>query len=385
MRRTAWLQAGLVVGVLVLLFGILTVFNALYIVPARENRFDLYPRWRGGQAMWSGESPYSQAITNAIQQGMFGGTLPPDADQQRMVYPAYIGLILAPLLALPFSTAIAIWLSIQLIAVLATPILWLQILRWKPHPLLLGALILGLGIVFRYPINLYIVGQFTGTILLGFSLALWLLLQPQKRWHAVAGVVLALTAVPPTIAGPLALLLLAGAVLLGRPRGLIAFVGVLAALTAITIAMIGWWIPDWLMQLGDYPGYAAPVWAPNLITSGVLRVLFVAGTVGVLIMAVWRLWKIRDLVEFSLTILILCLLLLPQTGNYYLVLLLPPLLAIFMRGGMIIRLLVAGAIVSPWLLRALPTVSAETLLLPLYVLVLWLWTLARTRPTAQVR
>lgn len=372
-------ERGTLFALLALLVLVVTLFNLSTIVPPRGNRFDFYPRWRGGQALWQGISPYSAQITDAIQEGMFGGTLPPEADQQRMVYPAYVGLILAPLLPLPAPTAIAIWLSIQLIAVLGTPLVWLQILNWKPPPLVLAALIIGLGIVFRYPMNLYIVGQFTGTILLGYSLALWLI---QRRREASAGIILALTAIPPTIAIPLALLLLTGCLVMGRPRALIAFMVTLGILTAITILQIGWWIPDFLAQLGAYPDYAFPVWAAGFIEPPIIRYGFILGVVGVLLFAFVRLWRTRDLIDFAVTVLIVCLLLIPQTGNYYLVLLMPPLLVIFQRGNAIFRLAVALAIFSPWLLRSLPDPSMEALLLPLYVLILWLILLASRKPTS---
>src|SRR5690606_22359293 len=126
---------------------------------------DFYPRWEGGRALWRGQSPYTPAVTDAIQIGMFGGTLSPEADQQRMVYPAYVGIILAPLLALPSHIAVALWLTIQLLALIVTPLLWLQILGWYPPTWLLGLLLGGLLFVFRYPVNLYLVGQFVATIL----------------------------------------------------------------------------------------------------------------------------------------------------------------------------------------------------------------------------
>lgn len=364
---------------------VITLFNSLYIVPPRGNRFDFYPRWRGGQALWSGQSPYSPAVTEAIQQGMFGGILPPDADQQRMVYPAYVGLILAPLVALPSPTAIAIWLTIQLVAVLATPLLWLQILDWKPPPWLLGVLIVGLLLVFRYPINLYIVGQFTGTILLGISLGIWLW---GRGNDSAAGVTLALTAMPPTIAVPLALLLLGGYALIGRPRALVAFLVTLIVLTGITLVQIGWWIPDFLAQVSVYGTYALPIWAPGLIESPMLRVALIVGVALVLVYSLARFRRTHASEVFVVSTILACLLLIPQTGNYYLVLLIPPLLVLFRRGGWLLRLAVAAAIASPWLMRSLPNPSLEALLLPLYVLILWvveLWRSARQITPASTR
>jgi hypothetical protein len=183
---------------------------------------------------------------------------------------------------------------------------------------------------------------------------------------------------------PLAAVLLAGCALIGRPRALIVFIITLALLTAITILQIGWWIPDFLAQLSDYSRYAFPVWAPGLIEPPILRALFVIGLLGGFAYAVFRLWRTRNLVDFALTALILCLLLLPQTGNYYLMLLIPPLLVIFQRGGWLLRLGVGIAIISPWFMRALPNPSLEAVLLPLYVLLLWSWVQTQNRPIIEL-
>lgn len=372
--KTAIPPALKLLPLVVILALIITLFNSMYIVPPRGNRFDFYPRWRGAQALWQGQSPYTADVTRAIQEGMFGGALPPTADQQMMVYPAYVGVILAPFLLVSSHTAIAIWLTIQLIAVLATPLIWLQILDWKPRPWLLGVLIVGLVIVFRYPINLYIVGQFTGTILFGLSLALWLF---QQRRDTTAGLLLALTAMPPTIAIPLALVVLGGFALVGRPRALIAFVAALVVLTAITLVQIGWWIPDFVAQIQAYQQYSFPVWTPGLIESPILRVGLIVGVGLALLLGVVCFRQTRQVETLAVSAILACLLLVPQTGNYYLVLLIPPLLVIFQRGGWLRRVEVGLAIVSPWLMRALPTPSLEALLLPLYVLALWLPTLAQ--------
>src|SRR6266540_2106394 len=82
---------------LILIAG-LAAFNASTLVPARGLRFDFYPHWVGGRALWSGQTPYTPEITRQVQEGMFGGELPPGADQQNMAYPAYTAVVLAPVI-----------------------------------------------------------------------------------------------------------------------------------------------------------------------------------------------------------------------------------------------------------------------------------------------
>jgi hypothetical protein len=76
--------------------------------------------------------------------------------------------------------------------------------------------------------------------------------------------------------------------------------------------------------------------------------------------------------------LLAALLFMPQTGNYYLVLLIAPLVVVFyragkLRGGWLVAVLAVLAVLSPWLYlagrEAFP--QAEHLLLPLHVALVW--------------
>src|SRR6185369_11989074 len=121
-----------ILAINVILIGGLAAFNASTLVPARGLRFDFYPHWVGGRAVWSGQTPYTPEITRQIQMGMFGEELPPDADQQNLAYPAYTSILLGPVIALPAPSSIALWMAIGLASVIWTPIVWLAILNWRP-------------------------------------------------------------------------------------------------------------------------------------------------------------------------------------------------------------------------------------------------------------
>src|SRR4029453_7116739 len=114
----------------VILIGGLTAFNASTLVPARGLRFDFYPHWVGGNAVWNGQTPYSPEITRQIQMGMFGTELSANDDQQNLAYPAYTSILLGLVIALPAPTSIALWMAIGLAAVIWTPLIWLAILNW---------------------------------------------------------------------------------------------------------------------------------------------------------------------------------------------------------------------------------------------------------------
>ncbi|NJO84371.1 MAG: hypothetical protein HC828_17385 [Blastochloris sp.] len=156
-----------IVLMLVLVIGLAAAFRLTLVSSAR---FDIVPRLVGARAMLTGQSPYTDAVTADIQRAMFGGVLPPDADQQRFAYPAYAGVLLLPLALLSLDTAISLWLSIQFVSLLAVVAAWTLILDWQPRPITLVLLMLAVTIGFRYPLNGLLVGNFTASMLLLLSL-----------------------------------------------------------------------------------------------------------------------------------------------------------------------------------------------------------------------
>lgn len=382
MNRQTILIAG---GVFVALWAALAFISATVIVPMFEMRFDFTPRYLGGQAFWRGESPYSEAVTTEIQHAIMGPDLPPNKGRHQMFYPAYVALTLAPLLPLPFATAASIWLGLQLTCVIVTPAVWLGILGWKAHPLALAALTIGLGILFRYPMNMFVVGQFTGTVLLGLTGAYALL---QAKRDSAAGALLALTAMPPQIAIPAALLLLGGYALIGRWRGLIAFGVVIGVLLTITFAQIGWWIPDFLRQLREYTLYGDQTSALKLLDNNVIRAAWVTiiGAITLYLAVLFRQRRITPLDWFAVALLAPLLALVP-TGNYYLVLLIPLLVIALWRvqgrrGAWIVAAGVVVAAVSPWVYRQF---APEVEMLTQPALAAALWVIAARSETRRVR
>lgn len=378
---------------IVLVNGLLMVlvvwFTLQVMVSARGFRFDFYPRWIGAQAFWRGQMPYDPEVTEEIQRGMFGRVLPPGSDQQNAAYPAYTSLLLAPIMLLPASIAIAVWAAIQFFSIVWTIGIWIFILKWRPAPWLLGILTLGFLLVFRHSINLFVLAQFTGTILLMVSLAVWLLLNGHDRW---AGIILACSTIPPTIAAPLSLALLMAYALRGRFQGLLAFILTIAILVAVATLQVGWWIPDFLDVLGQYAQYARPIWAPNLIEVPVLRILFVAGAVAVCFWTFLNFWRNPDRerqIELAITLMIAAVMLIPQTGSYYMVLLIPPILVCVYRAQILpekwlVWLACALAVISPWAYwqASGEAAQSEALLLPLHVGLIWYAVYFRYRSSA---
>ncbi|MBZ0285387.1 MAG: DUF2029 domain-containing protein [Anaerolineae bacterium] len=373
--------------IFVLLVAGIAAFTYSTIVPTRGLRFDFYPHWVGGRTVWSGQTPYTPDVTRQIQLGMFGQELPPEADQQNFAYPAYTSIALGPIIALPASVSVSVWMALQLVGVMLSPLIWLAILGWRPKPLVLGLLILGLTFGFHYPIDAYILGQFSGTVLLAISLGVLLL---SRGYEWAGGAVLALATVPPTVGGPIALGILGLYLLRGQWRGLAAFTIALAVLVGISILRIGFWIPDWVNVVRAYADYAPPVWPPNFLPL-VLRVGLVLVLLGALIFTAYKtkfsVPKIQHLVlstQYSV-LLLAALFLIPQTGYYYLVLLIPVIVDTLHQteklpgvGRWLIRLSCLLTVLSPWVYFSLPGHNPDTqsLILPIHVGLTWVAALA---------
>jgi hypothetical protein len=375
-----------IVVINIVLVGGLAAFNASTLVPARGLRFDFYPHWVGGRAVWSGQTPYTPEITRQIQMGMFGEELPPDADQQNLAYPAYTSILLGLVIALPAPASIALWMAIGLASVIWTPVIWLAILNWRPAPLVLFALILGLTLGFHYPMDMLVLAQFSGTVLLTISLGVWLLML--KR-DIAAGIIFVLAAVPPTVGGTLALGILTAFALRGHWRGLAAFIITLGLIVGFSILRIGWWIPDWLRVVREYAAYAPPAWPPNFLPLP-LRILFVALVIGFVLWTLYRFLRFftqhsvlstQYSIDLVIAAILAVLLLIPQTGYYYLVLLIPVIIACLERARGLPRrerrwvwVACIAAVVSPWLYFSLPNFNPDTqsLILPLHVGLVWL-------------
>jgi len=109
----------------------------------RGNLSDLYPRWLGArELLLHHRNPYSAQVTREIQTGYYGRPLDPDRaddprfdepkDQQGFAYPVLVVFLLAPTVGLPFPVVQAGFCWLLVILTLASVLLWLQVLRWRP-------------------------------------------------------------------------------------------------------------------------------------------------------------------------------------------------------------------------------------------------------------
>lgn len=353
------------------LWFVAALFTYFFVVLPNENRLDFYPRWVGARAILHRDNPYSAQVTEQIQLGMFGQVQPPDHDQHRFAYSALIAWLLLPFWLMPFPIAAGVWGGLAFLLLLILPIAVFNLLGWRAPPLALAIVLLFTILVFRYPINAYLLGQFI-PFLLGCLVAAWWGLSRDKWLVVLLALVFA------TIRLEIIFLPLAALLVLAWERGwrrvVIAYGLVVAALWAWTTLWIGPWELDFYNGIRAYQTYAAPVWPPQLLNNLLLSILLIAAVV------VWCGWmwfqvravEVKERTGWVLAVTTLTsLTIFPQTGNYTLVM---ALLAVWMifwgyRRNYLYWIPLLVVLASPWFFFANFTLW-ERLVIPMALMLL---------------
>jgi hypothetical protein len=302
----------------------------------RGNLSDLYPRWLGArELLLRGRNPYSPEMTREIQRGYYGRPLDPrlpgdPKDQQGFAYPVYLVFLLAPTVHLQFDTVQAgfRWLLIGL--AIASVLLWLRVLRWRPSfgttlifiVLMLGWLPMVQGIKLQQ-LSLLVAGLLAAC---GACLA--------GGWLFCAGGLLALATIKPQLAWPLVLWLLVwtGSDWRSRRRFIFGFGLVMLLLLGGAQLVLPGWLRMFVEAIGQYHQYTQ--------NQSVLSVLF--GSIAGRILEVLSLlacatcvWRLRrepaNCAGFGRSIalvLALAVVIVPMFAPYNQVLLAPAILAL---------------------------------------------------------
>jgi len=365
------------------------------------NALDFYPIWAGSrQVLLHRQDPYSEEMMGQIQQAIYGRPALPDENQHGYAYPAYTPFLLAPFLLLPFPFAVSLWIALQQILLIAAIILTIRAARWRIEAWRLGLLCL-VAVTFRYSMITLVLGQTAVWVLFALALALW---AARRQQAAVVGLALAAGTLKPQLMVLPALALLVTLAPGLRRRASLTSVGALVVLMAGSLMCAGFWIDDYWHLLQSYQDYSAtefPIlaltqqWLPSA-AGWWLNAMTTAALLTMLGLVMWR-WRGSGQPELPLALaVVITQLVVPQTGSYNLVLLL--LLAVIAlaylyrtdRRGQLLatagRILVWVTLaLAPWVLwpvvRYAPGLSADTVLMPLLLLVVILGLLlAEHRP-----
>jgi len=303
----------------------------------RGNLSDLYPRWLGTrELLLHHRDPYSSEVTREIQSGYYGRPLDPrrmddprfnePKDQQGFAYPLHVIFLLAPTIGLPFPVVQAGFRWLLVILTLASVLLWLRVLRWRPSAATTAIIILltlGSYAVVQ-GIKLQQLTLVVSALLAGCGAAL------VAGHFSLAGFLLALATIKPQLALPLAGWLTLWAVSDWRRRQ--SFIWSFALSMAIFLGASEYILPGWMREFRDavaayrqYTGGAGSL-LDVLTTPWLGKILAAVAVLAVVVMG----WKVRrashDSAAFSsilALVLAVTLVIVPSFAPYNQVLLLP--------------------------------------------------------------
>ncbi|MEW5959271.1 MAG: glycosyltransferase family 87 protein [Chloroflexota bacterium] len=368
--RTTAIAAGLFV--LVVLLMMLPSYQLL--VKPRGQSFDLYSSWVGGRAVLAGQNPYGPEPTRLIQLGIYKQIIPPPEYQHGFALPAYVAFVLLPVMLLPFSWSILLWVSLQIPLLLATLMIGFDILDWQIGPAMLFPLAFLITVGFRYPLIAYVVGQVTIFVIFCLVLAAWLFKRRRPRWAAIA---LACATIRPD----LSLAAIVSALVLvrkspGRNSFVATLIGAGLVLVLLPVVFTGdFWPITWLTTIRAYGGSNPHnTWPPELLAFPWLRGALLIGLAFWLLGYVKRAWESPTSFNQGLLVsaaILVSLMALPQTGSYTLSLALIPAL-ILLRYNKLgwQQILIAASLLSPWLYFWLNMNKAIFLFIPLQFVLL---------------
>lgn len=340
------------------------VAEAARLGTPRGNLSDLYPVWYGSrELLLHRRNPYSAEVTREIQAGYYGRpiqeTRPNDPrNQQAFAYPAYVAFVLAPTVKLPFAVVRLGFFWLLALLTVASVLLWLRALRWRPGWAKVAMILLLVFGSFQVVQGLKLQQL---SLLVAFFIA-GALAALTDGWLATAGVLLALATIKPQLGVPVTawLLLWSAAEWRERWRFVAGFFSVVVALAIGAEFLLPGWTGKFIGAVREYRQYAAggrllDQMLPSVVAVPMLALLLVGVVIGC--------WRIRksgagdpQFVLVSALVLAVTLLIPPMYPPHYQLLLLPGvfLLARDARPLNIVfrfmLVLAAGMMVWSWLL-----------------------------------
>ncbi len=239
------------------------------------NRYDLYPRWIGVQAMFTeGLNPYSEEVALRSQMGIYGrpALVEEGESQHHFLYPAFIAFTI-PHLWLPFPVAITAWIVSEFIMLGLIAIMLASCLKRRLRPWEMALIAVALS-AFRYNVLALGLGQFTIYILFFLVLAWWLW---EGQHDFLAGLAMTQAVIKPQLVFLIVPLWLGLALLWRRWRFLAGFGIGLAILMLLPMPLIGNWLPDFLHPPGQYERAAGTYFLPAEMAQKLQLVLAAVG------------------------------------------------------------------------------------------------------------
>jgi hypothetical protein len=259
---------------------------------------DFYPIWLTSREwLRARRDPYSEAVTQKIQVGLFGRPLggqfvtDPPADYRTFAYPAFTDLLFWPLSEIPFRTVRIVWAAFLTLALAGGVLLWARALSWNGSGA--GLAIAVLLTVCSYP---ELEGLYAGQMgLLVGSLLAASLLAFVRGQLLLAGVLMALTMIKPqmTVLAIFYLLLWSLQDWPRRKRLVAGFFATTSLLVAASLAVWPHWIQSWVQVVIAYPRYSEPPLASDVLGAALRAHGGNAVIVALLLAAIALAWRGR--------------------------------------------------------------------------------------------
>jgi hypothetical protein len=337
-------------GLFIFAVALMSIPSYRLLVKPRGQAFDLFWIWAGGRAVLTGENPYGPETTRTIQLGVFNKVIPPHQYQHGFPHPAHITFVLLPIVLAPFPWSVLFWTSLQIPLFLVTLLLGFSILNWTIRPYLLFVVTILTILGFRYPVNVYVLGQLIFFVLFCLLLAIWLYQRHKPRLAAIA---LALATIRPD----LALLAIFLAFVLTRRSPYrkeflttLVIAGLILAL--LPVIFIGFWPITWINAVRSYGSNPFATWPPALLPSPWLMAILLVGLawwVGRYFVRGWRCPTPFNIGLMVSAVVLGGLIVFPQTGSYSLTFaLVPAIILMYYARPLWLKALIAVSLLMPW-------------------------------------
>jgi len=388
---------------------------------------DFYQIWMTSRELLRARrDPYAPEMTRDLQVGVYGRPLDParpgdPVDQRAFPYPAYTDLLLWPAAEFPFPVMRIAVLALLSALTVASPLLWLRALDWRPGWKWTAVILL--LTVCSYPA---LEGLFSVQIglLVAFLLPASIVALQGERF-LLAGVLLALCTIKPQVAALTIFYLLIWAIhdWNRTKRFLLGFFSTAALLLTASLLVLPHWIQSWILTILAYRHYTTPPLVREVLTSslgpafaGPATLFLTAVAIIAALVVAWQNRNARlDSLTFwrtlGLLLSITTITILPGQAVYDHLILVPAILVLvryrsmLLRGGLVPRTLMSlGGLLLlwPWIAAFVltvlhPLLSATTInstavlslpirtaaSLPFAVLALLVWMWRITRATSQ--
>lgn len=295
-----------------------------------------YAAWNA--YMKYGLNPYSDEAALYAQQQIYGRPAKPTEDQNRLAYPFYSIALHGPFILIgDYALARAVYMTLLQVALLAGVGLVIRALHWR---LSFGWMsLVCVWALFDYPqARGILLGQFA---IFGFFSVAAVLYGLQHERDGLAGAVLVISTIKPTLVFLVVPYLLIWAAVRRRWRFVIGFGVTLGAAMAMSWLVLPTWLTDWLYRMENYAGYTvgqSPIW---LLTHQVWPALGETGEwilaallMGAVLAAWWRAFRAIEMDWFYWALgvtLVISNLIVPRSATTNYALLLAPTLWLFAR------------------------------------------------------